>query len=96
LIVVLAREGKQIEWDWMSSDTVKTMMGIVPKEIPTYLTLTDPAAALTNKQAIRLVELHGNIDSIYGNLGQVVSGQIRRKLAESEPSIRKSYAGEKV
>ena len=95
LIVVLPREGKQIEWDWMSSETVKTMMGIVPKEIPTYLTLTDlsSAAALTNKQAIRLVELHGNIDSIYGNLGQVVSGQIRRKLAECESSIRECYAG---
>ncbi len=95
LIIVLPREGKQVEWDWMSSDTVKTMMGIVPKEIPTYLTLTDPssAAALTNKQAIRLVELHGNIDSIYGNLAQVVSGQIRRKLAECESSIRECYAG---
>ena len=94
LIVVFPREGKQIEWDWMSSDTVKTMTGIVPKEIPTYLTLTDPssAAALTNKQAIRLVELHGNIDSIYGNLEQIVSSQIRRKLAECESSIRQSYA----
>ncbi len=95
LIVVLHREGKQMEWDWMSSETVKTMLGIVPKEIPTYLTLTGTsnAAALTNKQAIRLVELHGNIDSIYGNLGQVVSGQIRRKLAECESSIRQCYAG---
>ena len=94
LIVVLPREGKQIEWDWMSSETVKTMMGIAPKDVPTYLALTDPssAAALTNKQAIRLVELYGNIDSIYGNLGQVVSVQIRRKLAECESSIRQCYA----
>lgn len=94
LIVVLPREGKQIEWDWMSPDTVKTMMGVGPKEIPTYLALTDPSSAtdLTDKQAIRLVELHGNIDSIYGNLGQVVSGQIRKKLAECESSIRQCYA----
>jgi len=95
LIVVLPREGKQVEWDWMSSDTVRTMMGIDPQEIPTYLTLTDPSssAALTNIQTIRLVELHGNIDSIYGNLDRVVSGQIRRKLAEGEFSIRRCYAG---
>ena len=94
LIVVLPREGKQIEWDWMSSETVKTMMGIGPKEIPTYLALTDPSspAALTNNQAIRLVELYGNIDSIYRNLGKVVSAQIRKKLAECESSIRQSYA----
>jgi DNA polymerase-1 len=94
LTVVLPREGKQIEWDWMSSDSVKSMMGIDPKAIPTYLALTDPsnAAALTNNQAIRLVEMHGNIDSIYGSLGRVVSDQIRRKLAEGESSIRQCYA----
>jgi DNA polymerase I len=93
LIVVLPRGGKQIEWDWMSSEAVKTMMGVAPKDVPTYLALTDPssASAVTSKQAIRLVELYGNIDSIYGNLGQVVSVQIRRKLAECEPSIRQAY-----
>ena len=41
LMVVLPREDKQAEWDWISSATVKTMMGVVPKEIPTYLALTD-------------------------------------------------------
>ena len=94
LIVVLPREGKQIEWDWWSSEVVKTMIGIVPKDVPTYLALTDPssAVALTNKQAIRLVELFGNIDSIYANLGQVVSVQIWKKLAECESSIRQCYA----
>ena len=94
LIVVLFREGKQIEWDWMSLEAVKTTMGIAPKDVPTYLALMGPSneSALTSRQAIRLVELYGNIDSIYGNLGQVVSVQIRRKLAECESSIRQCYA----
>lgn len=94
LIVVLPREGKQIEWDWWSSDAVKSMIGIAPKDVPTYLALTDPssAVALTNKQAIRLIELYGNIDSIYVNHSQIVSVQIRKKLAECESGIRQCYA----
>lgn len=94
LIVVLPREGKQAEWDWWSSDAVKSMIGIAPKDVPTYLALTDPssAVALSNKQAIRLVELYGNIDSIYANRSQIVSVQIRKKLAEYESSIRQCYA----
>src|SRR5258706_2770624 len=94
LIVALPRENKQIEWDRMSSEAVTTMMGIAPKDVPTYLTLTAPSstASLTSKQAARLVELYGDIDSIYGNLAQVASVQIRRKLTEYESSIRQDYA----
>ena len=93
LIVVLPRQGKQTESDWMSLEAMKTTMGIVPKDIPTYVALTDPSSAsiLTSKQAIRLIELYGNIDSIYENLGQVMSVEVRRKLAEHESSIRQSY-----
>jgi hypothetical protein len=94
LIVVLSRrEGKQTEWEWMSLDAMKTTMGIAPKDVPTYLALTDPsnASALTSKQAIRLIELYGNIDSIYKNLGQVMSARVRRNLAECESSIRQRY-----
>jgi DNA polymerase I len=94
LIVVLPRrEGKQTEWEWMSLDAMKTTMGIAPKDVPTYLALTDPsnASALTSKQAIRLIELYGNIDSIYKNLGQVMSARVRRNLAECESSIRQRY-----
>src|SRR5262249_19937260 len=94
LIVVFLQEGKQTEWNWMSLEAMKTTMGIAPKDIPTYLALTGPssASALTSKQAIRLIELYGNIDSIYENLGQVMSAQVRRKLAECESSIRQRYA----
>ena len=94
LIVISPREGKKNEWDWRSPEAVKTIMGIAPKDVPTYMALMDPSSpvALTTKQATRLVELYGDIDSLYGNLGQVVSVQIRRKLAECESSIRQCYA----
>jgi DNA polymerase I-like protein with 3'-5' exonuclease and polymerase domains len=94
LVVVLPRKGKQSEWDWMSSDELKATMHIVPEDVPTYLALTDSAssAALTNIQAIRLVESYGNVDSIYRNLAQVASVPVRRKLGECEASIRRCYA----
>jgi len=94
LIVILHRERRMGEWNWMSSETVKSMLGIVSKYIPTFLALTDSSslAAVTNKQAIRLIELYGNIDSIYSNLGQIAPVQTRRKLAEGESRIRQCYA----
>ena len=94
LAVLLPRRGTQNEWDWMSPATVKATLGVAPKDVPTYLALTaSPSSrALTNIQATRLIESYGDVDSIYRNLAQVASLPIRRKLAESETSIRQCYA----
>jgi len=91
LTVVVPRDNKQIEWDWRTPDAVKNTMGIAPKDVPTYLALADPSTerAWTIKQAIRLIELYGNVDSIYRNLGKVGSSQVRTRLAECEFQIRK-------
>ena len=92
LIVVLPRNAGQSEWDWMSSETVRTVLSIAPKNVPTYLALNDPSSgALTSKQAIRLVELYGNVDSIYENLTQVASVQIRNALRDHESRVRQCY-----
>lgn len=92
-IVVLPRDAGQSEWDWMSSEAVRTVLSIAPKNVPTYLALTDPSGGvLTNKQAIRLVELCGNVDSIYENLAQVASVQIRNALRKRESRVRQCYA----
>jgi len=94
LVVLLPRRGTQNEWDWMSPATVKATLGVVPKDVPTYLALTasPSSGALTDIQATRLIESYGDLDSIYRNLAQVASLPIRRKLAESETSIRQCYA----
>ena len=93
VIVVLPRDAGQSEWDWMSSEAVRTVLSITPKNVPTYLALTDPSSgALTSKQAIRLVELYGNVDSIYENLAQVASVQIRHALRERESRVRQCYS----
>jgi len=42
----------------MSPEAVRTAMGIAPTAVPTYLALTSSpkAEALTNRQAVRLIE----------------------------------------
>ncbi len=73
LTVVLVRHSSRDQCDWVSSDTVRTMMGIAPGDVPTYLALTEAsnAQALTSRQAVRLIELYGDLDSIYENLAKV-------------------------
>jgi DNA polymerase-1 len=97
LLVILPREGKKNEWDWCSPEVVKTTMGISPKDVPTYIALTDPSnpVAMTSKQATRLIELYGDIDSLYSKLDRVVSLQVRAKLAEGETRIRHCYSENK-
>ncbi len=57
-------------------------MGIAPKDVPTYLALTEAsnAQALTSTQAVRLIELYGDLDLIYENLPKVPSGKSERSL----------------
>lgn len=93
LTVVLVREGKQTDWEWISSEDLKREMGLEPTHIPTYFALTHPTnpMVLTNKQAIRLIELYGSIESIYGNIDKLGSGLVRRTLVECETKIRQLY-----
>lgn len=93
LIVVLPRDVGQVEWDWMSSETVRTLLGVSPQNVPTYLALTDPSGGfLTSNQAIRLVESYGNVDLIYENLARVASVQTQKTLRERESRVRQGYA----
>ena len=79
----------------MSSKIVKDTIGIAPHHVPTYLTFTDSSntAPLTNRQAVRLIGLFGDLDGVYGNLGQIVPAHTRIRLAKSEVQIRSIYAG---
>ena len=74
------------------------MMGIAPKDVPTYLALMEAsnAQALTSRQAVRLIELYGDLDSIYENLSKVASGQIRKKLVKNETRARDYYSESKA
>ncbi len=88
--VVLFKKLGQPEFERLSPETVKLATGVAPKQVPAYLGLTDGPAesTLTGQQAIRLIELFGDIASIYENLAKVSSAQIRIKLERYEATIR--------
>jgi 5'-3' exonuclease len=82
----------------MSSETIRKVLGVAPTELPTYLALTEISSAekLTSRQAVRLIELYGNLASLYENLSKVASFQIRKTLVASECRIREHYENSKV
>ena len=74
--------------------SIKSELGVDPADIPTFLALTTGAKKkrLTHRQAIRLVEEYGDIDSIYKNLAQISSSAIRSKLENNEREVRQYYS----
>ena len=90
LIIILAKNRTLDEYDWMSSESIRTAIGIQPADVPTYIALTE-GASLTGKQAVRLIELFGNIDSIYKDLAKVVSSNIREMLVENKVKTYHHY-----
>ena len=96
--VVLVQKGTRNQYDLMSSETVRKVLGVAPTELPTYLALTEISNAekLTTRQAVRLIELYGNLPSLYENLSKVASFQIRKTLVASECRIREHYENSKA
>ena len=76
----------------MSAETVRKVLGVTPPDVPTYLALTEigNAETLTNRQAVRLIELYGNVPSLYENLSDAASLQIGKTLLASECRIREA------
>ena len=81
---------------YSSPKDIKTGIGINPEYMPTYLTLTKSSSStLTKRQAIRLIELHGSLESIYEN-AQKITPKIREWLFLNEKSIFKFYRYNRV
>lgn len=66
---------------------------ISPKQVPIYqaLTAASKTKALYHKQAIDLIKLYENLDSIFKNMANVASERIRQKLQENEGLIRDRF-----
>jgi hypothetical protein len=90
--IILVQKGTRNQYDLMSAETVRKALGVAPPDMPTYLALTEigNAEKLTNRQAVRLIELYGNVPSLYENLSDVASLQIRKTLLASECRIREA------
>lgn len=88
--IVLLRQSNLRKYDWLSPKAVAAAMGINPKQVPTYLALTaaSKTRALYRKQAVDLIKLYENFNSIFKNLAKVASERIRQKLQENEGAMR--------
>jgi DNA polymerase-1 len=90
------------EYECLTPKAVSSRIGIPPVQIPTFLALHSPekarekAGPLTKRQAIRLMELYGDLENIYANLDEIKAAAVRDKLASSREAILHTYCASKV
>ena len=96
LLIVRPQAGRPDKYDsssYVSPEVIQTELGVAPLDVPTYLTLTEGlgAAKLTHSQAVRLIELYGDLEAIYMHLSQLTSPHIHKRLADNEAQARRYY-----
>ena len=96
LLIVRPQAGRPDKYDsasYMSPEGIHTELGVTPPDVPTYLTLTEGlgAAKLTHSQAVRLIELYGDLEAIYLHRSQLTSPHLHKKLADNEAQARRYY-----
>jgi DNA polymerase-1 len=85
------------DWECLSPEAISAKTGVRPQAIPTFVALHDAkkgqqtASPLTKRQAIRLIELYGDINGIYANLESLSGSATREKLATSRDAVQKKY-----
>lgn len=85
-------------WECLTPKEVSAKIGVLPELIPTLIALHDggkgrrKAGPLTKRQAIRLIELYGDIDGIYANLDSLSAGGIMEKLVSNRDAIHQTYS----
>jgi DNA polymerase I len=96
VLIVRPQAGRPDKYDsssYVSPEVIQTELGVAPPDVPTYLTLTEGlgAAKLTHSQAVRLIELYGDLEAIYLHLSQLTSPHLHKKLADNEAQGRRYY-----
>jgi len=109
VLIQLASDGLSVivptateEHECLTPERVLVKMGVTPHLIPTFAALHGPGkrrqndGTLTKRQAIRLIELYGDLDNIYENLDTLGSAAVRRKLASGRDVILRRYKTYKI
>ena len=78
----------------ISQNSIKSFLGVAAPYVATIVALTElpQSVRLTKQQAIRLIELYGDLNEIYKYLKEISSSAIRNKLSKNETKIRLSFA----
>jgi hypothetical protein len=74
------------ELEVVTVESLKTSLGIRPDQVPSFLALTagGKKALFTKRQAIRLLEVHDNLETLLQDISAVSSHQMRRALSANE------------
>ena len=80
-------------YDYLFSDTVLQKYGVTPDRIPTFLALTSgpKESVITRNQAVRLIDVFGNLEEIFAGRSSFPNPGLRANLTENEGIILARY-----
>lgn len=80
-------------YDYLFSDTVLQRYGVAPDRIPTFLALTSGPkdSVITRNQAVRLIDVFGNLEEILAGQSSFPNPGLRANLTENEGIILARY-----
>jgi hypothetical protein len=87
------------DYDVMPIERIRSKIGVNPENIPTYLALTkdgEMSVRLTKRQAVRLIEVYGDLDGIYEHLSEFTSTVVRKKLTSGKDTFFSNYSRNKI
>ena len=87
------------DYEVMPPEKIRSTIGVNPEYIPTYLALTkggERFLCLTKRQAVRSIELYGDLDGIYEHLSKFTSTVVRKKLTLGMDTFFANYSRNKI
>jgi DNA polymerase-1 len=87
--VILPKKGDEL--DVVTVASIKERLGVGPSQVPFLLTLIEKNgrdSVLTQRQAVRILELHGTLETVLKKAAAGDLGQVGRKLVMRSDAIR--------
>ncbi len=87
--VILPKKGGELDVVTMTS--IKDQLGVSPSQVPSLLALIEKNgrdSVLTQRQAVRVLEVHGTLETVLTKAAAGDLGQVGRKLAMRGDSLR--------
>ena len=87
--VILPKKGNEL--DVVTVASIKDQLGVSPCQVPSLLALTEKKGhdlVLTQKQAVRFLELHGTLETVLQKAAAGDLGQVGRKLVTRSDALR--------
>jgi len=87
--VVLLKKGNEL--DVVTAASIKDQLSVSPGQVPSLLALTEKNggdSVLTQRQAVRFLELHGTLETVLQKAAAGYLGQVGRKLVTRSGALR--------